>query len=157
MTQIEILLVSFLCMLFFLSPQYCCFRSSEFNNTLLYQNEGGRGEEEKERKHSHKSINVPVFQTCSKNYKTSVLLYASEVIYLINKVVISPYVQEQSGILLKLVSTILIKFSFFHQMKTLQILWKMLLISSKKLFSHLRYSNFCISVLPSFSACQPLL
>ena len=28
-------------MLFFLSPQYCCFRSSEFNNTLLYQNEGG--------------------------------------------------------------------------------------------------------------------
>ena len=27
------------CMLFFLSPQHCCF-SSEFNNTLLYQNEG---------------------------------------------------------------------------------------------------------------------
>ena len=28
------------CMLFFLSPQYCCFQNSEFNNTLLYQNEG---------------------------------------------------------------------------------------------------------------------
>ena len=25
---------------FFISPQYCCFRSSEFNNTLIYQNEG---------------------------------------------------------------------------------------------------------------------
>ena len=28
--------------MFFLSPQYSCFQISEFNNTLLYQNEGGR-------------------------------------------------------------------------------------------------------------------
>ena len=26
-------------MIFFLLPQYCCFRNSELNNTLLYQNE----------------------------------------------------------------------------------------------------------------------
>ena len=78
-------------MLFFLSPQYCCFRSSEFNNTLLYQNEG-------DSKHSHKNINFPVFQICSRNNNTSLLLYAwGEVIYLFNKGVISPYVQEQAG------------------------------------------------------------
>ena len=53
------------------------------------------------RKHSHKNINIPVFQICSRNNKTSLLLYACEVIYLINKGVISPYVQEQGGILLK--------------------------------------------------------
>ena len=52
-------------------------------------------------------------------------------------------------------SAIFIKFSFFHQMIALQKLWKMLFISSKKLFSFPRYSNFCISVLP-FSACWPL-
>ena len=51
---------------------------------------------------------------------------------------------------LKLVSTIFIKFLFFHQMIALQKLWKMLFISSKKLFSFSRYSIFCISVLPSF-------
>ena len=38
---------------------------------------------------------------------------------------------------------------FFHQMIALQKLWKMLLISPKKLFSFLRYSKFCISILPS--------
>ena len=53
------------------------------------------------RKQSHKNINILVFQTCSRNNKTSLLLYACEVIYLINKGVISPYVQEQGGILLK--------------------------------------------------------
>ena len=42
---------------------------------------------------------------------------------------------------------------FFHQMIALQKLWKMLFVSSKKLFSFMRYSNFCISVLPSFSPC----
>ena len=55
---------------------------------------------------------------------------------------------------LKLVSAIFIKFLLFHQMIALQKLWKML-ISSKMLFSFSRY--FCISVLPSFSACRPLL
>ena len=53
------------------------------------------------RKHCQKKINIPVFQICSKNNKTSLLLYACEVIYLINKGVISPYVLEQGGILLK--------------------------------------------------------
>ena len=50
--------------------------------------------------------------------------------------------------LLKLVSTIFI--NFFYQMIALQKLWKMFFISSKKLFSFLRYSIFCIFVLPSF-------
>ena len=58
---------------------------------------------------------------------------------------------------LKLVSTIFIKFLFFHQMTALQKLRKMLFISSKKLFSFSRYSNFCISILPFFSTCRPLL
>ena len=53
------------------------------------------------RKHSNKNINIPVFQICSRNNKTSLLLYACEVIYLINKGVISPYVQEQGEMLLK--------------------------------------------------------
>ena len=54
----------------------------------------------RERKHSHKNINIPVFQICSRNNKT-LLLYACDVIYLINKGVISPYVQEQGRILSK--------------------------------------------------------
>ena len=57
-------------------------------------------------------------------------------------------------VVLKLVC---IKFFFFHQMIALQKLLKMLFISSKKLFSFSRYSYFCISVLPFFSTCQPLL
>ena len=40
---------------------------------------------------------------------------------------------------------------FFHQMIVLKKLWKMFFISSKKLFSFSRYSNFCI-----FSASFPL-
>ena len=58
--------------------------------------------------------------------------------------------------LLKLVSTIFIKFLFFHQMTVFQKLWKMLFISSKKLFLFSRYSIFCISVHPSFSTSWPL-
>ena len=58
---------------------------------------------------------------------------------------------------LKLASPIFIIFLFFNQIIALQKLWKMLFMSSKKLFSFSRYSNFCISVLPSFSTCRPLL
>ena len=36
-----------------------------------------------------------------------------------------------------------IKFLFFHQMIALQKRWKMFFISSKKLFSFTRYSDFC--------------
>ena len=42
-----------------------------------------------------------------------------------------------------------IKFLFLHQMTALQKLWKVSFISSKKLFSFLRYSNFC-NIFPSF-------
>ena len=51
---------------------------------------------------------------------------------------------------LKLVSTIFYQIYFFHQMIALQKQWKMFFVSSKKLFSFLRYSDFC-------SPCQPLL
>ena len=42
-----------------------------------------------------------------------------------------------------------IKFLFFHQMIALPKLWKVLFISSKKLFSFSRYSYFC-NLFPSF-------
>ena len=49
----------------------------------------------------------------------------------------------------------------FHMPKlhmiALSKLWKMFFVSSKKFFSFLRYSDFCISVLHPFSPCQPLL
>ena len=57
---------------------------------------------------------------------------------------------------LKLMSAIFYQIFIFNQMIALQKLWKMFFISSKKLFSFLRYSSFCISVFPSFSPCQPL-
>ena len=50
--------------------------------------------------HNHKNINILVFQICGRNKKT-LLVYACESIYLINKDVISAYVQEQGEILLK--------------------------------------------------------
>ena len=58
---------------------------------------------------------------------------------------------------LKLVSAVFYQIFIFHQMIALQKLWKMSFISSKKLFSLSRYSNFCISVFSSFSPCRPLL
>ena len=57
---------------------------------------------------------------------------------------------------LKLVSAIFYQIFISHQLIALPKLWKMLFISSKKLFLFSRYSNFCISVFPSFSPCQPL-
>ena len=39
---------------------------------------------------------------------------------------------------------------YFHEMIALQKQWKMFFISCKKLFSFSWYSNFCISVFPSF-------
>ena len=54
---------------------------------------------------------------------------------------------------LKPVSAIFYQIFIFHQMIALQKLWKMFFISSKKLFSFSRYSNFCIFVFPS---CSPV-
>ena len=51
---------------------------------------------------------------------------------------------------LKLMSAIFYQIFIFHQMIALQKLLKMLFISSKKLFSFLRYLNFFISFFPSF-------
>ena len=69
---------------------------------------------------------------------------------------INPY-QSVIFINLKLISTIFYQIVIFHQMLALQQLWKMFLISSKKLFSFSRYSNFCIFIFPSFFPCQPML
>ena len=57
-------------------------------------------------------------------------------------------------IALKFVSTI---FLFFHQMIALKKIRKMHFISSKKVFLFSTYSNFCMSLLPILSFCQPLL
>ena len=51
---------------------------------------------------------------------------------------------------LKLVSAIVYQSLIFHQMIALQKLWKLFFISSRKLFSFLRYLIFCIFALPSF-------
>ena len=48
-------------------------------------------------------------------------------------------------------------FLFFHQMRGLQKLWEMIFIPYKKFISFLRYLDFCISVLLSFSLYRPLL
>ena len=50
---------------------------------------------------------------------------------------------------LKLVSAIFYQISIFHWI-AFQKLWKIFFISSKKLFSFSRYSNFCNPVFPSF-------
>ena len=51
---------------------------------------------------------------------------------------------------LKLVSAIFYQICICDQMIALHKLWKMLFISSKKLFLFSRYWNFCISLFPSF-------
>ena len=58
--------------------------------------------------------------------------------------------------LLKLFPLFFIKF-LFHQMVALLRIWKMF-ISSKKLFSFSRYSNFCISIpkITSANLCKPI-
>ena len=51
---------------------------------------------------------------------------------------------------LELVSAIFYQIFIFHQMIAFQKLWQMFFISSKKLFSFLRYLSFCIFVFPPF-------
>ena len=58
--------------------------------------------------------------------------------------------KKTANCLLKPVSIIFYQFLFFHQMITLHELWKMFFISSKKLLSFSRYSNF-YDFLPSFT------
>ena len=55
---------------------------------------------------------------------------------------------------LKLLSAIFYKIFIFHQMTAFQKLWKVFFVSSRKLLSFLRYSNFCIYISTSFSPCQ---
>ena len=59
-------------------------------------------------------------------------------------------------LLLKLVPATFYQIFIFHHMIALQKLWKMFFISSKKLYSFSRYSNFSIFVFPAFFPCQPL-
>ena len=60
------------------------------------------------------------------------------------------------GFPLKLLSAIIYQIFIFYEMIALEKLWKMLFMSSKKLFLFSKYSNFCVSILPSFSPCWPL-
>ena len=83
-----------LCVCYFSYPPSIAALEARNLTTLFSTKMRGRG-------HSHKNINISVFQICSRNNKTSLLLYACEIIYLIKKGMISPYVQEQGGILLK--------------------------------------------------------
>ena len=58
------------------------------------------------------------------------------------------------SVTLKLVSATFYQIFIFFQMIALQKLWKMFFISSKKLFSFSRYSNFCIFIFPYFQTIQ---
>ena len=57
---------------------------------------------------------------------------------------------------LKPVSAIFYQIFIFHQITALQKVRKMFFISSNKLFSFSRYSNFCIFFFPFLFPCQPL-
>ena len=70
---------------------------------------------------------------------------------------IFPSLSQDDKWSLRLVSTIFYQIFISHQMIAFQKLWKMFFISTKKLFSFLRYSDICISFFTSFSVCQPLL
>ena len=85
---------SFIHVLFFLSAQNCCFRNSDFNNALLYQNEE-RGNTVT-RTSTYLSFKF-IVETIRHHYYCMLV----KSFLLINKCVISPYVQEQGGILLK--------------------------------------------------------
>ena len=62
-----------------------------------------------------------------------------------------------SKMMLQLVSAIFYQIFVFHQIIALQKLWKMFFISSNKLFSFLRYSNFCICIFLSFSPLSTIV
>ena len=72
------------------------------------------------------------------------LLYSARFIILLMTLIFCIQVN-----LLKLVPAILYQTFIFLQVIALQKLWKMFSISSKKLYSFLRYSNFCIFVFHS--------
>ena len=57
---------------------------------------------------------------------------------------------------LKLVSAIFYQIFIFNQIIGLQKVWKVFFISSKKLFSFSRYSNFCISVFSLFCSLSAI-
>ena len=66
--------------------------------------------------------------------------------YCVNKRILLQLINNS----LKLVSAIFYQIFIFHQIIALQKLWKKSFISSKKLFSFSRYSNYWIFIFPSF-------
>ena len=66
--------------------------------------------------------------------------------YYVNKRILLQLINNS----LKLVYTIFYQIFIFHQIIALQKLWKKIFISSKKLFSFSRYSNYWIFIFPSF-------
>ena len=64
---------------------------------------------------------------------------------------------DKTDLTLKLVSAIFYQIFIFSPNYSLSKTMESFFISSKKLFSFSRCSNFCISIFFSFSPCQPLL
>ena len=85
------------------------------------------------------TLNFPTFQENCYN-RSSLVVFENDFFYVIFRSI---------SVYLKFVSAFFIKFLFFHQMIFFKKLWKMFFISSKKLFSFLRYSN-CCNFFPSF-------
>ena len=85
----------------------------------------------------------------------STALHSMPCLFCMLAIFLKPVLCGHFSILLKLVSAIFFQIFIFHCI--LQKLWKMFFILSKKLFSFLRYLNFCIFVFPSFFPCQSLL
>ena len=93
---------------FFIWPLDCFFRRSEFINYLHYQIHGERNTVTRTLISLPQTLNWSkhfigwgCFEICCGNNNTLLLLYACDVIHLINKGLTLPYVQEQGGILLK--------------------------------------------------------
>ena len=87
----------------------------------------------------------------------STALHSMPCLFCMLAIFLKPVLCGHFSILLKLVSAIFFQIFIFHWIIALQKLWKMFFILSKKLFSFLRYLNFCIFVFSSFFRCQPLL
>ena len=97
---------------------------------------------------------------CSKSGKTCKNVSHLLIVFLVlhHHKILSPLSRDRIlGRLLKACVAIFYQIFIFYQMIGLQKLRKIFFISSKKLFSFLRYLKFCIFILPSFFSCQPFL
>ena len=99
-----------------------------------------------------------LYLRCCTGLKLNIVIWSTKILKVIggHSLWVQPWKNIKNFFALKLVSAIFYQLLIFHQMIALLKLWEMFFISSKKLFSFSRYSNFRIFVLPSFFLCQPL-